>query len=169
MRGSLEREALAAALVIIRRLRRRQRVWLVIEPDGRVVILSLALLVLAASCASSPGFTDPSPATRLRSAVEPALANAANVEVLDWRIEDTGYGSVYAIGELRNNNRTAVGPKLLITAYDGAGRVVDSASCWPASTGNVPAGETWPIECLLTTKPGVERATLRVVDVYQWP
>lgn len=169
MQGSLERE-LRAALQIARRLACGRRVFVLVRADGRVIFLSLALMALLAVGCGAPGNYAAAPSsapTRPQATATPDLT--ANIEVLDWRFEDDGYGSIYAIGELRNNNRAAVGPKLLITAYDGAGRVLDSIDCWPASVDNVPAGATWPINCPLTTKPGIERATLRVVSVHQWP
>lgn len=169
MGGLLEREVLAAASEIVRRLRLRRRVWIVLEADGRIVVLMTVLLLLVAGCGAggnAAGQVSPAraEATATRS---PEQEWARRIVLLEWHVVEE-YGVVSVVGELRNNNEAPVGVELLITAYDEDGRVVDSMNCWPASLQNVPAQSKYPINCPVTDRPGVAQVTLRVEGAKQW-
>lgn len=73
--------------------------------------------------------------------------------------------TLYVIGEIRNKASVPLAPQLQAIARNKAGEVVDTTDWWPASTGNIAAGDRWPIKYPLTSRADVETVSVRVITV----
>jgi len=88
-------------------------------------------------------------------------------EIIEWHLERNKYtGTLWVIGEIKNNNSLAMGVQLQAIVRDEQGRLIDSKDFWPASVKNIPAGGSWPIKSPITKKRGTVH--LRIIDTTIW-
>ena len=88
-------------------------------------------------------------------------------EIIEWHLERNKYtGTLWLIGEIKNNNPMGMGVQLQAIVRDKQGRIIDSKAFWPASIKNIPAGDSWPIKAPITKKRGTVH--LRIIDATIW-
>ena len=151
----------------------------VVSRVGKVMAIAGAIIALAAGvilCAgpllspsrpetpSTPDSTSETDSTSTPTDIAPSLSD---IEIIQWHLDER-YGTTYVVGELRNNSGVAVGVQLQAVVRDGHGQVIDSAQWWPASTNNIPAGGSWPINYGVSDKGNIGAVEVSVVRVKAW-
>jgi hypothetical protein len=81
----------------------------------------------------------------------------------EWR-----YGTLYAIGEIRNYGSYSGGPKVEVISRDVSGNLVDSDKFWQNSTDNILPGESCGITYPLTRDQRAQKVEIKVISVTVW-
>lgn len=99
-----------------------------------------------------------------RDAAQPA---PSDFEIVGLRAEWDG-DYFRAFGELRNNGSAAAGAQIEFSVRDASGNVVAVKKYWPASIGNIPAGDTRGLDYRLTDDRRAQSVRAKVVAVRIW-
>lgn len=148
----------------------KSKSWLI--GGGVVAAIAISLLLQARydevdSSGAEAGPSRPSPSAAGSAPVAaPSVTDlASGFRIVEWHVDPPNViGSIYVRGEVRNNNSVAAGVALQVIVRDAAGRVVDSATFWPASIRNIAPGASEPIGYPATDSPDAVTFELRIVD-----
>lgn len=117
-------------------------------------------------------FSQMPPVPTAKSA-SPRTANVgpstSEIQILEWHWEIRQSGDISVNGELKNLSKKPLGVELQVILRDNSGRVIIAEDFWPASTKNIPPGNTWPISKYLVGRyKGVDAVELRIIDIRTW-
>ena len=99
---------------------------------------------------------------------ETSAVSGLGFKILYYKINRSSYGTLRVVGEIKNNSGTAQGVELQAIARDRSGKIVDSTTFYPASTRNIPAHSTWPINSSVTDKKDCATVTLKIIGTEKW-
>lgn len=98
----------------------------------------------------------------------PAQArDKAAFEIVSFRGEWQG-GTLYIIGEIRNNGNIPGGPKVEVIARDSQGMLIGSDQFWPNSTNNILPGSSCGIKYPVTEDTRAKTLGIKVIGVSNW-
>ena len=91
----------------------------------------------------------------------------SDFEIVSFRAE-WRYGTLRAIGEIRNNGSEPAGLQVEVIALDVNGILIDSAKFWPNSVENIPPGSSCGIEHPITQDTRAQKLEIRIISVKVW-
>ena len=91
----------------------------------------------------------------------------SNFEIVSFRGEWQG-GTLYIIGEIRNNGNVPGGPKVEVIARDSQGMLIASQKFWPNSTDGILPGSSCGIQYPVTEDTSAKTLEIKVVSVSDW-
>lgn len=118
------------------------------------VVVAVALLVSSTAC-------DVSETARPQ-------VTAADFEIVSCNSRWSRIEMLHAFGEVRNNGTVGASPEIELIARDAKGRLVDTATIWPANPTNIPPGGARSFTYPLTRDKNAVTVSSRVVSVHVW-
>ena len=91
----------------------------------------------------------------------------SNFEIVSFRGEWQG-GTLYIIGEIRNNGNVSGGPKVEVIARDSQGMLIGSEQFWPNSTNGILPDSSCGIKYPVTEDTRAKTLEIKVVGVSNW-
>jgi hypothetical protein len=91
----------------------------------------------------------------------------SNFEIVSFRGEWQG-GTLYIIGEIRNNGDIPGGPKVEVIARNSQGMLIASEKFWPNSTDNILPGRSCGIKHYITEDTRAKTVEIKVISVSSW-
>lgn len=91
----------------------------------------------------------------------------SNFEIVSFRGEWQG-GTLYIIGEIKNNGNIPGGPKVEVIARDSQGMLIASKQFWPNSINNISPGSSCGIKYHITEDTRAKTIEMKVISVNSW-
>lgn len=93
---------------------------------------------------------------------------ADDFEILSFRAVRKEFGTLWAVGEIKNGGARPGAPELEVIARDAKGELVDRTTFFPSGVRNIPPGGTSGIGFPVTRNPLAVSLEVRVVGVSEF-